>query len=43
MELAAERKIILSAHTALAFPGIGSFAVQVDGLLRITAPPGPER
>ena len=32
MELAAALKIIVSAHIALDFPGIGSIAVHVDGL-----------
>src|SRR5438128_5927472 len=37
MELAAARKIIVSAHIALDFPGIGSIAVHVDGLLLVAA------
>jgi len=43
MELAAERKIIVSAQIALDFTGIGSIAVHVDGLLLVAAPPGAER
>jgi hypothetical protein len=43
MEIAAERKIIVSAHIALDFPGIGSIAVHVDGLLLVAASPGSER
>jgi hypothetical protein len=42
MKLAAQRKIVVSAHIALDFPGIGSIAVHVDGLLLVAAPPGPE-
>ena len=43
MELAEQRKIVASAHIALDFPGKGSIAVHVDGLLLVAAPPGPER
>src|SRR6266478_159265 len=43
MELAAQRKIVASAHIALDFPAKGSIAVHVDGLLLVAAPPGPER
>src|SRR5437899_2408998 len=43
MELAAQRKIVVWAHIALDFPGKGSIAVHVDGLLLVAAPPGPER
>src|SRR6266404_3640124 len=43
MELAAQRKIVVLAHIALDFPGKGSIAVHVDGLLLVAAPPGPER
>src|SRR5713101_3564768 len=43
MKLAAERKIIVSAHIALDFPGKGSIAVHVDGLLLVAASPGSER
>src|SRR6202049_3782834 len=42
MKLAAQRKIVVSAHIALDFPGIGSIAVHLDGLLLVAAPPGPE-
>ena len=37
MKLAAQRKIVVSAHIALDFPGIGSIAVHVDGLLLVAA------
>src|SRR6266478_410750 len=43
MELAAQREIVVWAHIALDFPGKGSIAVHVDGLLLVAAPPGPER
>jgi len=43
MELAAQREIVVWAHIALYFPGKGSIAVHVDGLLLVAAPPGPER
>src|SRR5712664_4088782 len=43
MELAAQRKIVVWAHIALDFPGKGSIAVHLDGLLLVAAPPGPER
>src|SRR6267143_358526 len=43
MELAAQRKIVVWAHIALDFPGKGSIAVHVAGLLLVAAPPGPER
>ena len=42
MKLAAQRRIVVSAHIALDFPGIGSIAAHVDGLLLVAAPPGPE-
>src|SRR5437870_7881529 len=43
MELAAQREIVVWAHIALDFPGKGSIAVHVDGLLLVAAPPGPKR
>ena len=43
MELAAQREIVVWGHIALDFPGKGSIAVHVDGLLLVAAPPGPER
>ena len=43
MKLAEQRKIVVSAHIALDFPGKGSIAVHVDGPLLVAAPPGPER
>ena len=41
MELAAQRKIVVWAHIALDFPGKGSIAVHVDGLLLVAARPAP--
>jgi hypothetical protein len=38
MELATERKIIVSAHIALDFPGKGSIAVHVDGPSWVATP-----
>src|SRR5207245_10609425 len=43
MGLAAQREIVVWAHTALDFPGKGSIAVHVDRLLLVAAPPGSER
>jgi len=40
-KLATRQKIVVSAHIALDFPGKGSIAVHVDGLLPVPAPPGP--
>ena len=37
MELAAQREIVVWAHIALYFPGKGSIAVHVDGLLLVAA------
>jgi hypothetical protein len=37
MELAAERKIVVSADIVLNFPAKGSIAVHVDGLLLVAA------
>jgi hypothetical protein len=37
MKLAAQRKIVVSAHIALDFPDIGSIAVHVDDLLLVAA------
>ena len=36
-KLAAQQKIVVSAHIALDFPAIGSIAVHVDGLLLVAA------
>jgi hypothetical protein len=41
MELAAQREIVVWAHIALDFPGKGSIAVHVDGLLLVAARPAP--